>query len=245
MSPQQQFLGTIPGPPEVQAIPGPPERTPSPAEPPALSPSEYPRDKGQKWDTQGGRLALGTIHRFYPIWREILEYWFPPDQGFDIRQDWQIPALEDGGFDARRKALYASLAVLYAGSPIILVQLHPPASSKPYERSPRSNASGPYLHSPEKMYKYGNMLFRRASLWSAHSSMCVISAAGLYWSGFLRFTDATYEDREELFDEENELEAGCGTIDDWVGEWDEKVTSPGSYLAFKELFAIVKGGLSI
>ncbi|EAU83435.2 hypothetical protein CC1G_12338 [Coprinopsis cinerea okayama7 len=217
-----------------------------------------------------------TLHKFYPLWHAILEHWFPSTQGFTISQDWELPSLDDGATPSFCNSLYASLAVLYEGSPLVLVQLHPPMS--PSSEGGVSRTSGFFsrrgglndsenggydahynlaYHSRTEMRKLGNALFDRASLWSGHHSLCVISAAGCYWSGVIRSTEMRSVDvlRDLSGDlggdsgmwRDGWMEAeGCmGPVDDWFGEWDQEVTGVESFEVMEQCFRSLKRGLPV
>jgi hypothetical protein len=151
---------------------------------------------------------------FFPIWRDILSYWFPSEHGFEIVQDWEIPI--PSSVDPEPLPLRCTFAVLNDGRPLVLLQIRGTldnandiarqwgraAADKQFDRV----VSGPF----------------------PPPTLCVISAMGLKWNAFLRPADMTSA----------EVQSVRGY--DWLGEWEEDVTSMVSFESLGYCFDAIK-----
>jgi hypothetical protein len=59
--------------------------------------------------------------KFYPLYDKILNYWFPPDEGYDVSPKWTIP-------DTRNTVDFAITFVIeHHQHPLLLVEIKPPS----------------------------------------------------------------------------------------------------------------------
>jgi len=150
--------------------------------------------------------SLTDATAFYPLWRLVLAYWFPASQGYSLTEN----------FDFQR----SSFDVLFREQPFLLLQIHGVTD----------------IHSEitrTTLKERAHNMFDRAALWSGHPVLCVISAIGMRWNGFIRSTD-TYRTSEQ---------AQQVLLDDWLGGWSEDVSSQGSHDALNLFFGLLKSSL--
>ncbi|TFK35844.1 hypothetical protein BDQ12DRAFT_655175 [Crucibulum laeve] len=178
-----------------------------------LTPSRYPT---HIYETASHLSGHTDPWDFYTLWWQILSYWFPAIEGYIIQQNWETPdhgeALS-GQFPSMLLE-QVTFAVLYAGQPLVLLQIRGTLDSTDSTRRLAREAA--------------RQQFDRAALWSGHPTLCVISAMGKRWNAFARPTDMTSE----------EAEATLGY--DWFGEWTENVVSTSSYEILGACFRMLK-----
>lgn len=59
--------------------------------------------------------------KFYPLYDKILNYWFPPTEGFDVSPQWSIP-------DSRKSVDFTIPFVIeHNQRPLLLVEIQPPS----------------------------------------------------------------------------------------------------------------------
>jgi hypothetical protein len=59
--------------------------------------------------------------KFYPLYDKILNYWFPPADGYDVSPQWTIP-------DTRKSVDFTiTFAIEYHGQPLLLAEIKPPS----------------------------------------------------------------------------------------------------------------------
>jgi hypothetical protein len=59
--------------------------------------------------------------KFYPLYNKILNYWFPPTEGYDVSPQWSIP-------DPRKTVDFTITFVIeYHQHPLLLVEIKPPS----------------------------------------------------------------------------------------------------------------------
>jgi len=151
---------------------------------------------------QGHSLTDATP--FYPLWRLVLAYWFPASQGYSLTEN----------MDFQR----SNMNVLFREQPFLLLQIHGVTD----------------IHSEvtqQTLKERANKLFDAGALWSGHPALCVISAMGMRWNGFIRSTDMTSERAQQVL------------LDDWFGGWSENVSSQGSHEALSLFFGSLKYSL--
>ena len=148
--------------------------------------------------------SLTDAAAFYPLWRLVLAYWFPASQGYSLTEN----------FDLQQ----SSIDVLFRGQPFLLLQINGVTDIQS-EVTRRT------------LKKRANDIFDKGALWSGHPVLCVISATGMKWNGFIRSTD-TYRTSEQA--QEVLLD------DDWLGGWSENVSSQGSHEALSLFFGLLK-----
>jgi len=144
--------------------------------------------------------SLTDATAFYPLWRLILAYWFPASQGYSLTEN----------FDFQ----WSNINVLFREQPFLFLQIHGVTD----------------IHSEvirTTLKERANKMFDRGALWSGHPTLCVISATGMRWNGFIRSTD----NREQA------------QVDDWFGGWSENVSSQGSHAALNLFFGLLKSSL--
>jgi hypothetical protein len=172
------------------------------APPTATSSCRYP-DHILEMSRQYRNHSLTDATAFYPLWRLVLAYWFPASQGYSLTEN----------FDMQ----WSNINVLFRGQPFLLLQIHGVTDihSEVTQRTLKERA---------------NNIFDRGALWSGHPVLCVISAIGMRWNGFIRSTD-TYRTSEQ---------AQQVLLDDWLGGWSENVSSQGSHEALSLFFGLLK-----
>lgn len=141
---------------------------------------------------------------FYPLWRRVLAYWFPPSQGYSLAEDLEF-------MDFQRN----NISVLFRDQPFLLLQIHGVTD----------------IHSQvtrRTLKERANELFDTGAVWSGHTALCVISAVGTRWNGFIRSTDMTSEMAQRVL------------VDDWFGGWSEDVSSRASHEALSLFFGSLK-----
>lgn len=147
--------------------------------------------------------SLTDSTAFYPLWRLVLAYWFPASQGYSLTEN----------FDLQR----SNIDVLFREQPFLLLQIH--------------GVTDVYSEVTQRTLKErANNIFDRGALWSGHPVLCVISAIGMRWNGFIRSTD-TYRTSEQ---------AQQVLSDDWLGSWSEDVSSQGSHEVLSLFFGLLK-----
>ena len=173
------------------------------APPTATSSRRYP-DHILEISRQCRGYSLTDATAFYPLWRLVLAYWFPASQGYSLTEN----------FDFER----SSIDVLFREQPFLLLQIHGVSDmhSEVAQRTLKERA---------------NKLFDRGALWSGHPALCVISAIGMRWNGFIRSTDTANMTGEQ---------AQNVDIDDWYGGWSENVSSEGSHEALSLFLGMLK-----
>jgi len=175
------------------------------APPTATSSRRYP-DHILEMSRHCQNHSLTDATAFYPLWRLVLAYWFPASQGYSLTEN----------FDLQR----SNMDVLFRGQPFLLLQINgvTEIQSEVAQRTLKERA---------------NNIFDRGALWSGHPVLCVISAIGMRWNGFIRSTDTyrTSEQAQEVLS------------DDWLGGWSENVSSQGSHEALSLFFGLLKSSL--
>jgi len=172
------------------------------APPTATSSRRYP-DHILEMSRQCQNYSLTDATAFYPLWRLVLAYWFPASQGYSLTEN----------FDFQR----GNINVLYQEQPFLFLQIN--------------GVTDIYSEVAQRTLKErANNLFDRGALWSGHSILCVISAIGMRWNGFIRSTD-TYRTSEQVH------------LDDWLGGWSENVSSQGSHDALSLFFSAIRMGV--
>ena len=172
------------------------------APPTATSSRRYP-DHILEMSQQCQNHSLTDATAFYPLWRLVLAYWFPASQGYSLTEN----------FDFQR----SKFDVLFRGQPFLLLQIY--------------GVTDTYSDVTRRTLKErANRLFDRSALWSGHPVLCVISAIGMRWNGFIRSTDA-YRTSEQ---------AQRVLLDDWLGGWSDNVSSQGSHEALSLFFGLLK-----
>jgi hypothetical protein len=147
--------------------------------------------------------SLTDSTAFYPLWRLVLAYWFPASQGYSLTEN----------FDLQR----SNIDVLFREQPFLLLQIH--------------GVTDIYSEATQRTLKErANNIFDKGALWSGHPVLCVISAIGMRWNGFIRSTD-TYRTSEQ---------AQQVLSDDWLGGWSDNVSSQGSHEALSVFFGLLK-----
>jgi Ubiquitin family len=59
--------------------------------------------------------------KFFPLYDKILNYWFPPTEGYDVSPQWSIP-------DSRKTVDFTITFVIeYHEHPLLLVEIKPPS----------------------------------------------------------------------------------------------------------------------
>ena len=172
------------------------------APPTATSSPRYPGHI-LEMSRQCQNLGLTDATAFYPLWRLVLAYWFPASQGYSLTENFDVQ--------------WSSIDVLFREQPFLLLQIHGVTDicSDVTRRTLKERA---------------NNIFDRGALWSGHPVLCVISAIGMRWNGFIRSTD-TYRTSEEAKDV---------LLDDWLGGWSENVSSQGSHKVLNLFFGMLK-----
>ena len=172
------------------------------APPSAASSRRYP-DHILEMSRQFENHSLTDSAAFYPLWRLVLAYWFPASQGYSLTEN----------FDLQR----SNIDVLFREQPFLLLQIHGVTDifSDVTRRTLKERA---------------NKIFDRGALWSGHPVLCVVSAIGMRWNGFIRSTDAyrTSEQAQQVLS------------DDWLGGWLENVSSQSSHDALSLFFGLLK-----
>ena len=137
------------------------------------------------------------------IWRLVLAYWFPASQGYSLTGDFDLQG--------------SNIDVLFQGQPFLLLWIHgvTDINSNVARRTLKERA---------------NKIFDRGVLWSGHPVLCVISAIGMRWNGFIRSTE-TYRTSEQ---------AQRVLSDDWLGGWSEDVSSQASHDVLSHFFGLLK-----
>lgn len=148
------------------------------------------------------RLTDATA--FYPLWRVVLAYWFPSSQGYSLAEN-----LEFMNFQR------SDIGVLFREQPFLLLQIQGVSDI-------RSGATRRTLKDR------ANKLFDTGAVWSGHTALCVISAIGMRWNGFIRSTEMTSEKAQRVL------------VDDWFGGWSENVSSEVSHEALSLFFGSLK-----
>jgi len=151
---------------------------------------------------QGHSLTDATS--FYPLWRLVLAYWFPASQGYSMTENMDFMDFQRSNID-----------VLFREQPFLLLQIRGVTD----------------IHNEvtrQTLKKRANKLFDAGALWSGHPALCVISAMGMRWNGFIRSTDMTSEQAQQVL------------LDDWFGGWSENVSSQGSHEALSLFFGSLK-----
>lgn len=148
--------------------------------------------------------SLTDATAFYPLWRLVLAYWFPANQGYSLAEN-----LEFMDFQWR------NIEVFFREQPFLFLQI----SGVSDMRSEVTRGA---------LKERGNKLFDVGALWSGHPALCIISAMGTRWNGFIRSTEMTSETAQEVL------------IDDWFGGWSEDVSSQGSHDALSLFFGSLK-----
>jgi len=154
---------------------------------------------------QGHSLTDATA--FYPVWRLVLAYWFPASQGYSLTENLEFMDLHRSSID-----------VLFREQPFLLLQIHGVTD----------------IHSEithKTLKERANKLFDTGAMWSGHPALCVISAMGMRWNGFIRSTDMTSEQAQQIL------------LDDWFGGWSENVSSEASHEALSLFFGSLKSSL--
>jgi len=59
--------------------------------------------------------------KFFPLYDKILNYWFPPTEGYDVCPQWAIP--DTGSFDDRS----INFVIEHHQHPLLLVDIKPPS----------------------------------------------------------------------------------------------------------------------
>jgi hypothetical protein len=146
---------------------------------------------------------------FYPLWRLVLAYWFPASEGYSLAENMEFMDLQRSSID-----------VLFREQPFLLLQIHgvTDIQSSVTRRTLKERA---------------NRLFDTGALWSGHAALCVISAMGMRWNGFIRSTEMTSEQAQRIL------------VDDWFGGWSENVWSPGSHQALSLFFGSLKRSVCV
>jgi len=175
------------------------------APPSATSSRRYP-DHILEMSRHYQNHSLTDSAAFYPFWRLVLAYWFPASQGYSLTEN----------FDLQR----SNIDVLFREQPFLLLQIQGVTDifSEVAQRTLKERA---------------NNIFDRGALWSGHPVLCVISAIGMRWNGFIRSTD-TYRTSEQVRQV---------LSDDWLGGWLENVSSQGSHDALSLFFGLLKSSL--
>ena len=172
------------------------------APPSAASSRRYP-DHILEMSRQFENHSLTDSAAFYPLWRLVLAYWFPASQGYSLTEN----------FDLQR----SNIDVLFREQPFLLLQIHGVTDifSDVTRRTLKERA---------------NKIFDRGALWSGHPVLCVVSAIGMRWNGFIRSTDSyrTSEQAQQVLS------------DDWLGGWLENVSSQSSHDALSLFFGLLK-----
>ena len=61
---------------------------------------------------------------YYPLYDKILNYWFPPTEGYDVSPQWSIP-------DIRKTVDFTITFVIeHQQQPLLLVEIKPPSDFK-------------------------------------------------------------------------------------------------------------------
>ena len=177
--------------------------TAPPTTPPtATSSGQYPNHILER-SRQCQSYSLTDSTAFYPFWRLVLAYWFPASQGYSLTGDFDLQG--------------SNIDVLFRGQPFLLLQIHgvTDINSNVARRTLKERA---------------NKIFDRGVLWSGHPVLCVISAIGMRWNGFIRSTE-TYRTSEQ---------AQRVLSDDWLGGWSEDVSSQASHDVLSHFFGLLK-----
>ncbi|CAA7263777.1 unnamed protein product [Cyclocybe aegerita] len=191
-----------------------PQTRPLPLPPPPPYHGDYPAHILETY----GQIPLSRPYivtddtPFIPLWRQVLAYWFPCLEGFTLEENWYLRSERLPFLPATEPA---SFAILLHGQPILLLRLHGVTEfeSLPARASLRSGA---------------NRMFDSVALWSGHPALCVVSAIGAKWNAFLRPTDMTSAEAENVLGY------------DWYGEWKGDVVSAESHRALGQYFKVLK-----
>jgi len=179
---------------------------PTPRRPGLHDSARYP-DHILEFSRQCCNHSLTDATAFYPLWRLVLAYWFPPSQGYSLVEnlDWM-------------DFQWSNIGVLFQEQPFLFLQIHGV-----------TDIHNEVTHRTLK--ERANKLFDSGAIWSGHPAICVISAMGSRWNGFIRSTDMTSEQAQRVL------------VDDWFGGWSEDVSSQASHQALSLFFGSLKSSV--
>lgn len=170
---------------------------------------------------------------YYPLWNHVLEYWFPPTEGFDIVQDWDPSKASFGPHHIveaqlqnnaevlqRTNPSFAVFDVMFPTQPFLCVKV---LNALPVDEFVKLRAQVALEET-----------FETLSVCSAASAglkpICVVSAVGAKWGMVVRQPGWLQTD------------PGMQVGNDCVGEWEEDVTSPESFKVMGYYFEEMKKG---
>lgn len=169
---------------------------------------------------------------YNPLWNHVLEYWFPPTEGFDIVQNWDPsmalfgphhivePQLQNiTEILQRSNPSFAVFDVMFPTQPFLCVNIHNAAS--PVDEFMKIEARVTLEETFETLRACSAA---RTGL----KSLCVVSAVGAKWGMVVREPGWSQNDQEMRID--------C------VGEWEDDVTSSESFNVMKYCFGEMKKG---
>jgi ubiquitin len=161
---------------------------------------------------------IGSL--FYPLYDKILNYWFPPTEGYDVCPQWSIPDYEDV---VDYSITFAIEHHQYPARPLLLIEVKPPSDFQRDSRrqlaisevSKRLDEVGP--KSPDQLY--------------------VISAIGKKWR-------ACYASEGEGSKYRRSVK-GIAEVNSLVSAkpdcWNPDITSDASWEALRSIVETIKG----
>jgi len=169
---------------------------------------------------------------YYPLWNHVLEYWFPPTEGFDIVQDWDPKMsfsarrfvrqpqnnVETDELLARPKTSFAVFDIMFP-QPFLCVNIH---SALPGNEFTKTQARVTLEETFETL--------RACSLGTDLRPLSVVSAVGAKWGMVVREPNWSQSG------------LGLGIGSDCIGEWEEDVTSVESFRVMGYCFEEMKKG---
>lgn len=157
--------------------------------------------------------------KYYPLYDKILNYWFPPTEGYDVSPQWSIP-------DTRKTVDFTiTFVVEHHQQPLLLVEIKPPSDFKldsgrdaaVIQVIQRLDEIGPNNQHADRLY--------------------AISAIGKKWR-------ACYAYKGNGSNGGQPVQGVAKTSSLRSGEpecWNEDITSSDSYEAFQGIVEIIKG----
>lgn len=76
---------------------------------------QYILDKSAEFNDDNETIQM----EFYPLYNKILNYWFPPTEGYDVSPHWPVPG--------KIVDFIIAFVVEYRQQPLLLVEIMPPS----------------------------------------------------------------------------------------------------------------------
>ena len=157
--------------------------------------------------------------KYYPLYDKILNYWFPPTEGYDVSPQWSIP-------DSRKTVDFSITFVIeHHQQPLLLVEIKPPSDFKldsgrdaaVIQIIQRLDEIGPNNQHADRLY--------------------AISAIGKKWRACYAYKGNGSNGGQPVkgVAEKNSLRSGEPEC------WNEDITLNASYEAFQGIVETIKG----